>query len=107
MHAKRFFIIIILVFSTVVACGAVDYASENDMVTATGTVQRSGFTTYMYGTHVLKDDNDKTLYALKSDTINLDDYVNIKNITVKGSLIRGYPVDGGPDYLMVIEVEVK
>jgi hypothetical protein len=107
MNAKRFFIIIILVFSTVVACGAVDYASENDMVTATGTIQKSGITTYMYGTHVLKDDNDKTLYALTSDTINLDDYVNIKNITVKGSLIRGYPVDGGPDYLMVIEVEVK
>lgn len=107
MNAKIFFIIAILVVSTVVACVAVDHASENDMVTAVGTIQKSGFTTYMYGTHVLKDDNGKTLYALKSDTINLDDYVNIKNITVKGSLIPGYPVDGGPDYFNVIEVEVK
>jgi len=106
-HFIIFFIITILIFSSVVGCGAVDYASKNDMVTAVGTIQKIGITTYMYGTHVLKDDNGKTLYALKSDTINLDDYVNIKNVTVKGSLISGYPVDNGPDYLKVTAVEVN
>jgi hypothetical protein len=58
----------------------------------------------MYGTHVLKDDNEKTLYALKSDNIKLDVFVDLY-VTVKGDLISGYPVDGGPDYLNVKAIE--
>ncbi len=58
----------------------------------------------MYGTHILLDDSGKTLYALKSDTINLDNFNN-KKATVKGDLVEGYPVDGGPDYLNVKSVE--
>lgn len=73
-------------------------------VTASGTIKQQGITTYMYGTHVLLDDTANTLYALKSDTIKLDDYVN-KKVTVKGDLIAGYPVEGGPGYLNVKAVE--
>jgi hypothetical protein len=105
MHAKIFFIIILLMFITVVGCAAEENSSENYSVTAVGTIQKSGFTTYMYGTHILRDNNGQILYALKSDNINLDDYVDIKNITVKGSLISGYPVDGGPEYLDVKKIE--
>lgn len=71
---------------------------------ADGLIKRQGFTTYMYGTHVLKDDNEKTLYALKSDNIKLDVFVDLY-VTVKGDLISGYPVDGGPDYLNVKAIE--
>ena len=72
--------------------------------TATGTIQKQEGSSYMYGTHILLDDAGKTLYALKSDTINLDNYNNQK-VTVKGDLVEGYPVDGGPDYLNVKSVE--
>ena len=105
MHAKNFLIILLVMIMTVLACGSEEGSSDNDRVTAVGTIHRSGFTTYMYGTHVLKADTGHTLYALKSDTINLDDYVGKKGVTVKGSLISGYPVEGGPDYLNVIEIE--
>ena len=71
MHRKRFLILIIAMCITVVGCGAAEDSSENDRVAAVGTIQRSGFTTYMYGTHILKADNGQILYALKSDTINL------------------------------------
>lgn len=71
-----------------------------------GTIQKQGITTYQYGTHVLLDDSGQTSYALKSDKLNLDDYVN-KLVEVKGHLVKDYPVDGGPEYLDVTRVEVR
>lgn len=72
----------------------------NHEVISNGIIKKQGETGYMYGTHVLKDDNGKTLYALKSNIINLDVYIDRK-VTVKGDLVDGYTVDGGPDYLNV------
>lgn len=69
-------------------------------ITATGIVQEQGMTTYQYGTHVLQGE---VMYALKSDVIILNNYVG-KMVTLKGVKVEGYPVDGGPDYLRVIEV---
>jgi len=81
-----------------------DVNSASYGVTATGIIKQQGLSTYMYGTHVLLDDGGKTLYALKSDTMRLDDYLN-KKVSVKGDLVSGYPVDGGPDFLNVKAVE--
>ena len=104
MKTKGFYCTLI-VFIILVACGFKADVSASYGVTAIGTIQKTGITTYMYGTHVLKDDSGKTLYALKSDAINLDDYVDKGTVTVQGDLIPGYPVDGGPDYLDVKKVE--
>lgn len=73
-------------------------------IAASGTIKKQGMTTYMYGTHVLLDDKGKTLYALRSDSVDLDRYIGRK-VTVKGSLVKGYPVDFGPDYLDVKSME--
>jgi cell division protein FtsX len=107
MKTKEFYITLmfIAVLITLVACGFKADVSTNYDVTATGTIQQTGITTYMYGTHVLKDDSGKTLYALKSDAVNLDDYVDKGKVAVQGDLIPGYPVDGGPNYLNVKKVE--
>ncbi len=67
-----------------------------------GLIIKQGITSYMYGTHTITG-NNKT-YALKSSTVNLNDYVD-KTVTIKGSKIDGYPVDGGPDYIDVKVVE--
>ncbi len=69
-------------------------------VTAVGTIKERGITSYMYGTHVLVNENGRALYALKSDRIDLDTYVG-RRVTVCGELIDGYPVDNGPGYLDV------
>lgn len=75
-------------------------------VTAAGVIEKKGVTSYMYGTHVLKsNDIGGKSYALKSDVINLDQYVGEK-ITVTGEFISGYPVDGGPDYVNVESIAV-
>lgn len=69
-------------------------------ITSMGIIKKQGMTSYMYGTHVLVNENGRTLYALKSDRINLDPYVGRK-VTVSGESIKGYPVENGPNYLNV------
>lgn len=69
-------------------------------ITSVGVVKKQGMTSYMYGTHALVNENGRTLYALKSDRINLDPYVG-RRVTVSGELIKGYPVENGPNYLNV------
>ena len=73
-------------------------------VTAEGMIMKKGTTSYMYGTHILANADGKTLYALKSENLNLNDFIGKKRI-LKGDLVKGYPVDGGPDYLNVKKVE--
>lgn len=64
----------------------------------TGKIESQGITSYQYGTHVLKTKNE--FYALRSDKIDLDKFIG-KKVTVSGSRIDGYPVDGGPLYILV------
>jgi len=68
---------------------------------AKGTIQEQGYTTYMYGTHVLKDNKGQTTYALKSETINLDNYIG-KYVEIQGK--KTNPGLGGPDLIDVTEV---
>jgi hypothetical protein len=80
-------------------------------VTATGLIEKMGKTSYMYGTHVLKNlgfvtgIRDAKSFALKSDNINLNQYIG-KEVEVSGELIEGYPVDGGPEYINVKSIKV-
>lgn len=67
-----------------------------------GRLEKQGITTYQYGTHVIG--NGSTTYALRSETIDLNDY-NGKTVTVKGVKIPGYPVEGGPEFLEVSVVQ--
>ncbi len=67
-----------------------------------GLLIKQGITTYQYGTHTLLKEGQT--YALKSSTVNLNNYLD-KTVTVKGEKIKGYPVDGGPEFIDVKEVE--
>lgn len=79
-------------------------AKETTEITTVGILQKQGSTAYQYGTHILVDKN-KTLYALKSSTITLNKYIG-KQVKIHGSLIQGYPADGGPAYLDVKRVDL-
>lgn len=76
--------------------------NENSMK-ITGTIQEQGMTSYQYGTHTITAANDE-FYALKSDSVNLDDYLN-EEVTIVAQKIEGYPLSGGPDYMLVLEVK--
>ena len=97
----------ILIFSLFVAvisgCTSMKDSNTATRVTATGTIQKLGMTTFQYGSHILKAEN-KT-YALKASGINLDDYLD-KKVTIKGKKVAGYPLEGGPELVDVTLVKV-
>lgn len=76
--------------------------STNENVTVSGQIQRQSITFYQYGSHIIS--NDQEVFALRSETIDLETYIN-KTVIVVGQKVPGYPVDGGPDYLEVIRVK--
>ena len=108
MRGQRMSLKILVIMLTMVIllpCAGLGANQSNPgEIKAAGAIKKQGITTYMYGTHVLLDDQGKTLYALKSDSIDLDKHIGPK-VTVKGSLIKGYPVDSGPDFLNVKSIE--
>ena len=74
-------------------------------VAARGRLVELGMTVWMYGTHGLVDpDTGEYLYALTSDSVDLERSEETV-VTVRGNLVEGYPVDTGPPYLEVYEVE--
>lgn len=76
--------------------------AQTEKMEFTGTIQQQGITSYQYGTHTIS--NDGTFYALKSETVDLDDYLD-EEVTIVAEKIKGYPLEGGPEFLMVLEVK--
>jgi hypothetical protein len=76
---------------------------KEDEVSLNGTIQKQVMTTYQYGTHVLQNKDGKTLYALKSEMLRLDDYIG-KTVEVRGQLLNEYPIEGGPPYVEVVKI---
>ena len=72
-------------------------------ISSEGIIKVSEVTSYQYGSHILVDENGITLFAIKNSDKVLN-YIG-KKVTVRGHLIRGYAVDGGPEYLMISEIE--
>jgi thioredoxin-related protein len=98
-------LLIILFIISLSFCSCDSILDSNNTQTATGTIHKIGMTSWMYGTHTLDDSNGLPIYALKSSTIDLNNYDN-KEVKVSGDLIKGYPVDGGPKYLNVTGITV-
>ena len=67
-----------------------------------GIIKPAGITTYQYGTHRLETKG--AFYALRSDEIDLEKYEDQK-VKVIATRIEGYPVDGGPVFLLVTKVK--
>lgn len=79
-----------------------DTVEAKNTIKATGTIEATGITSYQYGSHTLKNDNET--YALKSETIELEDYEG-ERVTIIGKKVEGYPLEGGPILLEVLEVQ--
>ena len=97
----------ILVLSVVTVQSSVD--EDEERVTVKGFIQslKNLSTTWMYGTHVLVDTDNKTiLYALESYSaeLDLDAYKSVL-VAVRGTIVHE-GVDGGPLLLKVKDVKV-
>jgi len=75
-------------------------AGIGNIMMASGTIQKQGFTTYQYGTHLLVA-KDRT-YVLKSDVIKLDRFVG-KHVVITGKSIEPLP-EQGPKLYNVIRI---
>lgn len=91
-----------LVTSLIFLNATCDRQNTEEQMQLTGIIESQGMTSYQYGTHVLNSENE--FYALKSENLDLDEFIG-KEVTVSGSKIEGYPVDGGPDYILVTKVK--
>lgn len=79
--------------------------SGGTFVTAEGTLRKLEITTFQYGTHGFYDQAGKILYALNSKNLNLDIYIG-HTVIVTGYPAIGYPMEGGPAYMMVTDVHI-
>jgi hypothetical protein len=83
------------------SCSILKTSGGNNTVTLSGKVSTLGMSTFQYGTHLIKVEN-KT-YALKSSKVHLDTYVD-KSVVLKGSIVPGYPLEGGAELIEVSEI---
>lgn len=74
------------------------------IVRKTGTIHHQGITTYQYGSHILIDNDGNLVYALRSNNVNLDNFVG-DEVEIWGAFVEGYPVEDGPDFVDVTEVK--
>ena len=91
----------ITIFAFILGCNTAK-TQNNQLMEITGTIKAIEMSSWQYGTHTIS--NDETFYALRSDKIDLKNYEE-KTVKIKAEKIAGYPVDGGPEFLSVHEIE--
>ncbi len=80
---------------------------SEELVPATGVLEKPEITTYMYGTHAVTNEASGERYALQSEDVDLDGYVG-QRVTVYGIPAPGYEngqIEGGPPLLNVTQIE--
>lgn len=97
-------IVLLALGLSIAGCSSMKSSKDGDTVSLNGKIEKAGMTTYQYGTHTIQS-NQKT-YALKSSSLNLDNYEN-KEVEVIGKKVPGYPVENGPELIEVSSVKVK
>lgn len=93
------FALIIIAFFVV----AFNNLDSKSYISAKGKLTRIGISSWQYGTHILKDDNGRILFALRSSYVNLQNYEG-KFVNIEGDIIQGYPLDRGPRYVDVKKI---
>lgn len=74
-------------------------------IRAEGTVQdMPEISTWQYGEYLLVDDEGNHQYAFRANGVSLADYLG-QRARVSGSLVEGHPVDGGPEFLSVGQID--
>lgn len=97
-------VLLIVIGLAVAGCNSVKPAADKNLMVLHGRIEALGMSTFQYGTHTLKT-NDK-LYALKSSKVDLKSFEG-KDVVVKGLKIAGYPVDGGPEFIDVKDINTN
>jgi len=76
--------------------------ANSDTMEISGTIEPIGMTTWQYGSHTISSE-EGVLYALRSESVRLEDYEG-KMVNIKGDKVEGYPVENGPEFIEVTEI---
>jgi len=101
---KKALILLSIVVAGLSSCSTVKNSATSEDITLTGTIQEFGMTTFQYGSHKMKSAD--TLYALRSSKVQLQDYLD-KAVTLKGTKVAGYPIEGGPALIEVTSIAIQ
>lgn len=102
-----FAVLVALAVACAGAASGTAVAREGGDFEVTGKLIKPEATGYGYGTHALVEEGAGTIYALRSETVDLDRYVG-DHVTVSGTKVPEYEggaVEGGPSLVEVIGVE--
>lgn len=88
-----------------IALKVVEMTGLRDGLECEGMLKRLIMTPWQYGTHGVYDNKGKILYALESQTLDLDIYAG-RTVIATGYPMVGYPIDGGPSLLSVTDVHL-
>lgn len=97
-------ILLLILLASITGCSSKKNTVQVNAITLSGKIEQLGMTTFQYGTHLLNV-SSKT-YALKSSKLDLNKYID-QSVTIKGTKTPGYPIEGGPELIEVLEVTLK
>ncbi|WP_316752452.1 hypothetical protein [Pedobacter gandavensis] len=100
---KKLILLLALGFG-IAGCSSMKSSKDANVVSLTGKIEKTGMTTYQYGTHTIESDH-KT-YALKSSSVDLNDFEG-KEVQLSGTKVPGYPIENGPILIEVSAVKIK
>ncbi|WP_316841794.1 hypothetical protein [Pedobacter gandavensis] len=100
---KKLILLLAIGFSFA-GCSSMKSSKDANTVNLTGKIEKMGMTTYQYGTHTIE--SDKKTYALKSSSVDLNQFEN-KDVELVGTKVPGYPVENGPLLIEVSSVKIK
>lgn len=91
--------ILLLIAISIVCLAACTKKFETETpIRLSGKVEKLEMTTFQYGTHLIKSGGKS--YALTSKHVNLDASIG-KEVVLKGTKVKGYPIEGGPALIEV------
>tara|TARA_B100000497_G_C7624056_1_gene374987 strand:- start:489 stop:812 length:324 start_codon:yes stop_codon:yes gene_type:complete len=98
-----------LIFSFLFSLVFISCEEENKYISVEGVIEELEVTSWQYGTHIIYGTEVSGLgnvrYALRSDSYDLSEFMQ-EPVLVEGYLVKGYPVDGGPQYINVDAIAI-
>ena len=100
------FVLVLMVGFLLTACSSLGNKKNKEVYNYNyaGTLAPLEMSIWQYGTHTFTTES-REFYAVKSETINLDEYLG-KPVYILGDVIDGYPVDSGPIFVDIKKVQL-
>lgn len=101
MKTKLMMLMVGLAFAS---CSTRNVSDNQNLIKLSGKIEKLEVSGFGYGSHLINSGGK--MFALTSKSIDLNKFAG-KAVVAKGKKIDGYPLEGGPDYIEILEVNSK